>query len=58
LQASLDEQKMAAHSNDDFFKATQTGVADLELRRKLDKASGRHLEHVVAMRAEFPKFRG
>jgi hypothetical protein len=40
---------MAAHPNKDFFKATQTGVADLELRRKLDKATGRHLEHVAAM---------
>src|SRR5207248_216105 len=26
------------------------------LRRKLDKATGRHLEHVSAMRAEFPSF--
>jgi L-lactate dehydrogenase complex protein LldF len=47
---------MAAHSAHDFFKATQAGVADLELRRKLDKATGRHLEHVSEMRAEFPRF--
>ena len=33
-------------------------VADTELRRKLENASGRHLEHVAAMRAEFPPLRG
>src|SRR5690348_13178830 len=47
---------MAAQTGSDFFKATQIGVGDLELRRKLDKATGRHLEHVAATRAEFPSF--
>jgi L-lactate dehydrogenase complex protein LldF len=47
---------MAAQTGKDFFEATQMGVADTELRRKLDKATGRHLEHVNAMRAEFPSF--
>ena len=40
----------------DFFEASRAGVADLELRRKLENASGRHLEHVAEMRAEFPPF--
>lgn len=45
----------AEHSHD-FFKAAAEGVADAELRRKLDNATGRHLEHVAAVRAEFPPF--
>jgi L-lactate dehydrogenase complex protein LldF len=40
----------------DFFETSRAGVADLELRRKLENASGRHLEHVAEMRAEFPPF--
>jgi len=40
----------------DFFEASRAGVADTELRRKLENASGRHLEHVAEMRAEFPPF--
>ncbi|HXN85249.1 MAG TPA: lactate utilization protein B, partial [Candidatus Binataceae bacterium] len=40
----------------DFFEASRAGVADRELRRKLENASGRHLEHVAEMRAEFPPF--
>lgn len=47
---------MPADPNHDFFTTTQARVADLELRRKLDNATGRHLEHVAAMRAEFPSF--
>lgn len=48
---------MAEVSNKaDFFEASRAGVADLELRRKLENASGRHLEHVAEMRAEFPPF--
>ena len=48
---------MAGSSNKaDFFEASRAGVADLELRRKLENASGRHLEHVAEMRAEFPPF--
>jgi L-lactate dehydrogenase complex protein LldF len=40
----------------DFFAATRAGVADTELRRKLENSTGRHLEHVAAARAEFPPF--
>ena len=40
----------------DFFEASRAGVADHELRRKLENASGRHLEHVAEMRAEFLPF--
>jgi L-lactate dehydrogenase complex protein LldF len=40
----------------DFFNATRAEVANLDLRRKLDNATGRHLEHVAAMRAEFTPF--
>jgi L-lactate dehydrogenase complex protein LldF len=47
---------MAVQTSHDFFSATQQGVADLELRRKLDHATGRHLEHVAAVRAEFQSF--
>jgi len=51
-----DVKTVAVQAGSDFFKATQVGVADLELRRKLDNATGRHLEHVAAVRAEFPSF--
>jgi L-lactate dehydrogenase complex protein LldF len=44
------------NSAHDFFAATRAGVADTELRRKLENATGRHLEHVAATRAEFPAF--
>jgi L-lactate dehydrogenase complex protein LldF len=49
---------MGSHtaSTNDFFRATQAGVADLELRRKLENATGRHLDHVAETRAEFPSF--
>jgi L-lactate dehydrogenase complex protein LldF len=47
---------MQSQPGRDFFKATEAGVADLELRRKLERATGRHLEHVAEMRAEFPSF--
>jgi len=40
----------------DFFAATQAAVRDAELRRKLENASGRHLEHVAETRAEFPAY--
>jgi len=40
----------------DFFAASREGVADLELRRKLENSTGRHLDHVAATRAEFPRF--
>jgi L-lactate dehydrogenase complex protein LldF len=47
---------MAAKTGHDFFQASRDGVADIELRRKLENATGRHLEHVAAARAEFPLF--
>src|ERR1700683_3345022 len=40
----------------DFFAASEAAVADTELRRKLENATGRHLEHVAATRAEFPPY--
>ena len=56
LEAWRGEPKMLARPKHDFFEATQARVVDVELRRKLDNATGRHLEHVAAMRAEFPSF--
>jgi L-lactate utilization protein LutB len=47
---------MMPHPRRDFFDATRAEVANLDLRRKLDDATGRHLEHVAAMRAELPSF--
>jgi len=47
---------MAAHPKHDFFAASSAAVEDLELRRKLENATGRHLHHVAEMRAEFPPF--
>lgn len=47
---------MAAHATRDFFDSSRAEIANLDLRRKLDKATGRHLEHVAEMRAEFPSF--
>jgi len=47
---------MAIQSGSEFFKATQAGVADFELRRKLDNATGRHFEHAAAVRSEFLPF--
>ncbi len=40
----------------DFFEASRAAVADRELRRKLEAASGRHLEHLAETRAEFPAY--
>ncbi|HSR56790.1 MAG TPA: LUD domain-containing protein, partial [Candidatus Binataceae bacterium] len=40
----------------DFFEASQSAVGDTELRRKLENASARHLEHVAEVRAEYPQF--
>ena len=40
----------------DFFAASEAAVADTQLRRKLENATGRHLEHVAATRAEFPAY--
>jgi L-lactate dehydrogenase complex protein LldF len=40
----------------DFFAASRAGVADTELRRKLEKTTGRHLDQVAATRTDFPQF--
>ena len=40
----------------DFIAATVAGVADLAQRRKLEAASGRHLEHITEGFAEFPQY--
>ena len=40
----------------DFFARSEAAVADTALRRKLENATGRHLEHVAATRAEFPAY--
>ncbi|MBF6560919.1 MAG: iron-sulfur cluster-binding protein [Candidatus Binataceae bacterium] len=40
----------------DFFATSRAGVADAELRRKLENSTGRHLDHVAQMRAEFPPY--
>ena len=43
-------------SSGGFIEATRKGVADHELRRKLENATGRHLEHVAEVRADFPSY--
>jgi L-lactate dehydrogenase complex protein LldF len=40
----------------DFFAASEAAVADTQLRRKLENATGRHLDQVAATRAEFPAY--
>jgi L-lactate dehydrogenase complex protein LldF len=40
----------------DFFTASQKGAADLDLRRKIENATGHHLELVAAARSEFPRY--
>ncbi|MGH7918272.1 MAG: LUD domain-containing protein, partial [Candidatus Binataceae bacterium] len=40
-------------TDQDFFAQARQGAADLELRRKLENATGRHLEHLAHVRAEF-----
>ena len=48
---------MAAATNPrEFFKASARATADVELRRKLDNATGRHLDHVNHARDEFPPY--
>ena len=46
----------AGPSSSGFLESSRRGVADADLRRKLENATGRHLEHVAATRAEFPAF--
>ncbi len=40
----------------DFFESSSAAVADHELRRKLENASARHLDHVAQVKAEFPPY--
>ncbi|MGH7864349.1 MAG: LUD domain-containing protein, partial [Candidatus Binataceae bacterium] len=48
---------MAAATNPRaFFKTSALATADLELRRKLDNATSRHLDHVNQARDEFPAY--
>jgi L-lactate dehydrogenase complex protein LldF len=47
---------MSHEAGQDFFAASEAAVADTELRRKLENATGRHLDHVAATRAEFPAY--
>src|ERR1700723_1106551 len=42
----------------DFLQSSRKGVADADLRRKLENSTGRHLDHVAHMRAEFPGYDG
>jgi L-lactate dehydrogenase complex protein LldF len=40
----------------DFFESSRAAAADHELRRKLESASERHLEHLAQAKAEFPQY--
>ncbi len=40
----------------DFLETSRKGVANGDLRRKLENSTGRHLDHVAQMRAEFPSY--
>jgi L-lactate dehydrogenase complex protein LldF len=40
----------------DFFAASRAAVKDRELRRKLENASARHLDHLAETVAEFPPY--
>ena len=41
----------------DFFESSRAAVGDHELRRKLESASARHLDHFAQVKAEFPPVR-
>ena len=45
-----------AASAPDFLETSRKGVADADLRRKLENSTGRHLDHVAHMRGEFPRY--
>jgi len=40
----------------DFFESSGVAVADHDLRRKLESASARHLDHFVQVKADFPAY--
>src|SRR6202158_1547571 len=47
---------MAASPKGDFFESSRAAVNDHELRRKLESASARHLDHSAQVKAEFPSY--
>ena len=47
---------MAASPKGDFFESSRAAVNDHELRRKLESASARHLDHFAQVKAEFPSY--
>ncbi len=47
---------MAATETADFFESSRAAAADRELRRKLESASARHLEHLAEAKADFPAY--
>ena len=46
----------ASKTSTDFFESARQGVANVDLRRKLENSTGRHLDHVGHARAEFPAY--
>src|SRR5260370_35854415 len=40
----------------DFFESSTAAVGDHELRRTLESASARHLDHFAQVKAEFPPY--
>ena len=40
----------------DFFESSSAAVGDHELRRKLESASARHLDHFAQVKADFPPY--
>ena len=40
----------------DFFESSTAAIGDHELRRKLESASARHLDHFAQVKAEFPPY--
>src|SRR5258708_27080298 len=40
----------------DFFESSTAAIGDHELRRKLENASARHLDHFAQVKAEFPPY--
>src|ERR1700719_2293009 len=47
---------MAATPKGDFFESSRAAIDDHELRRKLESASARHLDHFAQVKAEFPSY--
>ncbi len=47
---------MAGSPKGDFFESSRAAVNDHELRRKLESASVRHLDHFAQVKAEFPSY--